>query len=105
MVDWHLYVVQTVESFLYAGISTDPQRRFEEHLAQGRKAAKYLIAHKPLRLAFSQAIGDRVLALKVEHHFKRLPREAKERILHSGELHFDGDSGKILFPGPGSIDS
>jgi putative endonuclease len=85
-VAWHLYVIRTVDQKLYAGVTTDVQRRFKEHLRQGHRAARYLRAHKPQRLVFSQEIGSRSLVLKVEHWFKRLPRQRKERIVRSGRL-------------------
>lgn len=72
---WHLYVIRTADRKLYAGVTTDVQRRFREHLSQGRKTARYLRAHKPKALVFSQVIGDRSSALRVEYWFKRLPRE------------------------------
>jgi putative endonuclease len=102
---WHLYIVRTVDQFLYAGISTDVQRRFKEHLAQGRKAAKYLLAHKPQKLAFSIAIGDRALAAKVEYYFKRLSKKEKEWIVGSQELVFDEESGRIRTPGKSFFES
>lgn len=95
MVRWYLYIVRTVDQLMYAGISTDVQRRFKEHIAQGRKTAKYLLAHKPQSLAFSHPVGDRALALKVEYHFKRLSKKEKERVVDSQQLVFDRDSGKI----------
>jgi putative endonuclease len=93
---WHLYIVRADDQSVYAGISTDVQRRFREHQAQGRKTAKYLLAHKPQRLVFSCLIGDRSLALKVEYHFKRLSKSEKERIVDAQQLVFDNESGSIL---------
>ena len=95
---WHLYIVRTDDQSMYAGISTDVQRRFKEHLDQGRKTAKYLLAHKPESLAFSFPVGDRSLALKVEYHFKRLSKQEKERVVDSQELVFDSASGRIIIP-------
>jgi putative endonuclease len=95
---WHLYVVRTSGGSLYAGIATDVQRRFREHLAQGSRTPGYLRAHKPRELAFSQAIGGRGLALKVEYRFKRLSKAAKENIIQSGRMAFDGESGRIAVP-------
>ncbi len=95
---WHLYVVRTVDRNLYAGVSTDVARRFAEHASQGRKAAKYLRAHRPARLVFSQAIGTRSLALKVEYRFKQLAKPQKERIVRAGRLYFDEVSGRIAVP-------
>ena len=103
MACWHLYIIRTVDHSIYAGISTDVRRRFKEHLAQGRKAAKYLLAHKPQSLAFSLAIGDRALALRVEHHFKQLSKKEKEWIVDSQQLIFAGDSGRIQSPEQDSL--
>lgn len=92
---WYLYVVCTVDGHLYAGVSTDVERRFAEHLRQGPKAARYLRAHRPAALVFSQAIGSRSLALKVEYRFKQLTRSQKESILRAGQLCFDEVSGRV----------
>lgn len=92
---WHLYILRTADDQLYAGISTNVERRFREHRAQSRKTARYLLAHKPESLALAQAVGDRSLALKVEHRFKRLPKHIKERIISAGEVRFDKRSGEI----------
>lgn len=93
---WHLYVIRTDDRSLYAGISTDVRRRFKEHVAQGRKTAKYLLAHRPEYLAFSHPVGNRSLALKVEHSFKRLSKKEKEEIVDSQKMIFDRESGMIL---------
>ena len=98
MACWYLYLVKTVDNSLYAGISTDVARRFREHCAQGRKTAKYLLAHKPLSLAFSQALGDRSLALKVEYQFKLLSKKDKDRIVDAQQLIFEPGSGRIEIP-------
>ena len=98
MACWYLYIVSTVDNSMYAGISTDVLRRFREHCAQGKKTAKYLLAHKPLCLIFSQAFGDRSLALKVEYHFKKLSKKDKDRIVEAQHLVFDQVSGRIRIP-------
>lgn len=86
---WHMYVIRTTDQKLYAGVTTDVERRFKEHLSQGSRTARYLRAHKPECLVFSQQIGNRSLALKVEYCFKRLPRQRKEGIVRAGQLSFD----------------
>ena len=83
---WHLYIIRTTDQKLYAGVTTDVERRFKEHLSQSCRTARYLRAHKPECLVFSQLIGDRSLALKVEYWFKRLPRKRKESIVQGGRL-------------------
>jgi putative endonuclease len=92
---WYLYVVRTVDGTLYAGISTDVRRRFGEHMAQGRLTARYLRSHKPRELVLYRKIGSQSLALKVEYHFKRLPKRRKEHVVRSGRLVFDADTGRM----------
>lgn len=93
---WHLYVIRTDNQSLYAGISIDVQRRFREHVAQGRKTAKYLLAHKPRCLVFLYPVGSRSLALKVERCFKKMPKIEKEKIVDSQELIFNQETGMIF---------
>ena len=92
---WHLYVIRTVTGALYAGITTNVARRYKEHVAGGRKAARFLRASPPRELAFKRRVGSRALALKVEYWFKQLPKKRKEAIVRTGQLRFDRVSGKI----------
>lgn len=92
---WHLYVVRTVKGSLYAGIATDVKRRYQEHVAGGLKAARFLRAQPPRELVFKRRIGSRSLALKVEYRFKQLPKRNKEAIVRAGRLRFDRESGEI----------
>jgi len=94
-VTWHLYVVRTVTGSLYAGITTNVGRRYQEHAAGGPKAARYLRANPPKDLAFKRRIGPRSLALKVEYRFKQLSKEDKETIIRAGRLRIDRKSGEI----------
>ncbi len=94
-VAWHLYVVRTVTGSLYAGITTDVRRRYQEHVSGGLKAARYLRANIPQDLAFKRRIGSRSLALKVEYRFKQLSKQNKEAIIRAGRLRIDRKSGEI----------
>jgi len=94
-VDWFLYVVRTVDDCLYAGITTDVERRYNEHVTLGRKAARYFRIHSPEALAFSVPVGARSLALKVEYRFKQLSKLRKEKIISEKRLIFDESTGEI----------
>jgi putative endonuclease len=72
---WHLYLIECTDGSLYAGITTDVERRFREHLSG--KAARYTRSHMPLRLLGSRSIGSRSQALKAEFALKRLPKGQK----------------------------
>ena len=81
---WHLYLLECVDGSLYAGIATDVERRFQEHLSG--KGARYTRSHPPLRLVESRAIGSRSEALRAELAIKRLPRARKLAALLSPDL-------------------
>jgi len=89
---WHLYVLRTKDGHLYTGITTDVERRLAEHGGEERKdgqgdkkprGAKALRGRGPLSLVYSASIGDKGLALRAEHHLKRLARAEKEDLLGS----------------------
>ena len=72
---WHLYLIECADGSLYAGISTDVARRYQQHCAG--KGAKYTRSRPPLRLLGSQPCGDRSAALKAEYAIRRLNRGQK----------------------------
>ena len=77
MTTWSVYLLRCADGSLYTGIATDVSRRLAEH-ADGEKGAKYLRGRGPLELVFHQEVGDRSLALRIEHRIKRLPKACKE---------------------------
>lgn len=80
MSEWYFYLIRTRYGALYAGITTDVCRRLTEH-ENSEKGAKYLRSKGPLRLAYQVKVGNRNLALKVEHCVKKLPKLKKEQII------------------------
>ncbi|MFM2481511.1 GIY-YIG nuclease family protein [Celerinatantimonas sp. YJH-8] len=78
---WSLYLIRTRSSQLYTGITTDVQRRFNEHQQGGRKAAKFLKGKTPLTLVYSCQIGSRSEALRWEYQVKQWPKSRKEALV------------------------
>lgn len=78
---WFLYLIRCRNGTLYAGISTDVERRFAEHQAGAPKGARYLRGKGPLELVFQAAVGDRSAATKLEVRVKGLPRSIKEDVI------------------------
>lgn len=76
---WYLYLVRCADGQLYTGISTDVQRRLQQHAND--RGARRLRGRAPLQLAYSQAIGDRSQALRMEHRVKRMRRDQKEALI------------------------
>lgn len=75
---WHLYLLECrngSDTSLYAGITTDLDRRYAEHTAG--TGARYTRAHPPIRLLASRVYPDRSSATKAEAALKKLPRQRK----------------------------
>ncbi|HGT8905200.1 TPA: DNA damage response exodeoxyribonuclease YhbQ, partial [Escherichia coli] len=51
MTPWFLYLIRTADNKLYTGITTDVERRYQQH--QSGKGAKALRGKGELTLAFS----------------------------------------------------
>ena len=73
-------MVRAVDGTLYTGVATDVDRRLGEH-ETGNRGARYLRGRGPLELAYRCRVGERGLALKVEHRLKGLTRTEKEELL------------------------
>lgn len=82
---WYLYLIETVLGHYYCGITTNVERRFQEHQGGGRLAARSLRGKGPLQLRFYAKAGDRRLALRLEYRVKRLARKDKQRLIR-GDL-------------------
>ncbi len=72
---WHLYLLRCRDGSLYAGIATDVERRFRQHVAG--KGAKYTRSHPPDCVLGSRAYPDRGSALRAEYALKRQPKARK----------------------------
>jgi putative endonuclease len=78
MNNWFLYLIRCRNGRLYTGITTDVERRVEEHEGGDKKGSKYLRGKAPLKLVMKKRVGNRSLALKIEAKVKRLPKTKKE---------------------------
>lgn len=76
---WFIYLIRSADNRLYTGITTDVARRVQQH--QKGTGAKALRGRGALSLAFSQEVGERSLALRIEYRIKQLTKRQKERLV------------------------
>jgi putative endonuclease len=81
MNNWFLYLIRCREGKLYTGITTDVERRFEEHKSGDKRGSKYLRGKAPLELVMKKRIGSRGMALKIEAKVKKLLKIQKEMLV------------------------
>jgi putative endonuclease len=75
--NWYVYVILTMKGKLYTGISTDPERRFYEHLFNPKKGAKFFRSDSPEKIVYCESFENMSLALKKEAEIKRWPASKK----------------------------
>ncbi len=80
MREWFIYLVRCGDGTLYTGITTDVQRRIEEHRRGGRRSARYVRSRTVSSLVFSRPVGDRSTAARAEYAVKALGRREKEAL-------------------------
>lgn len=78
---WFLYIILTKNDKLYTGITTDLERRFEEHKS-GVKGAKFTKANPPKKIVYTESFKNRSLASKQEWAIKKLSRKEKENLIN-----------------------
>ena len=79
--NWFLYVLQCSDGTLYTGVTTDIDRRLNEHNTSS-KGAKYTKIRRPVKLVYWIDFKARSTAQKAEYKFKQLTREQKEKIIN-----------------------
>jgi putative endonuclease len=78
--DWFVYILQCSDQTLYTGVTTDPERRVEEHNS-GIKGAKYTAARRPVKLVYCEKLDSRSSAQQREHTIKSLSRKQKIQLI------------------------
>lgn len=77
---WVLYILQCADSTLYTGITTDLDRRLNEHNSSPR-GARYTRGRRPVSVLASWDLPSRSAAAQAEARFKRLDRAHKLAVL------------------------
>jgi putative endonuclease len=81
---WTVYILRNERNMLYTGITTDIDRRVNDHKSKLSRGARFTRACKTLELVYHCDIGDHGPALKVEAKIKRLEKARKEMIVAAG---------------------
>ncbi len=79
---WNLYIIEASDASLYTGISTDVERRFEEHRS-GNKGARYFNGREPLEVVYIESGHNRSSASKREAEIKGMTRAQKKSLIAS----------------------
>jgi putative endonuclease len=77
---YYVYIVQCQDKTFYTGITTDIERRLEEHNSS-KLGAKYTTFRRPVNLVYAQKYKNRSTASKEEARIKKLSRSEKIKLI------------------------
>ena len=76
---WYLYVVRCRDNTLYAGVTTNPDRRLKEH-NESHRGAKYTKSRRPVNdMVLLGWFVNRSRAQKAEYKFKKLHENKRKK--------------------------
>lgn len=81
---WYTYIVKCSDNTLYTGVTTDLERRVNEH-NNSDKGAKYTKTRRPVKLVYNETHTDRSSSSKRESEIKKLSRIDKLKIINETE--------------------
>ena len=83
---YYVYMLRCEDNSLYTGITTNLERRMEEHFTKSDKCAKYTMRHSAKKLETAWQTENRVLASKLEYRIKELSKEEKEQLVKNNNM-------------------
>jgi putative endonuclease len=78
---WFVYVIRCADQSFYTGVTTDAERRIDEH--NDGSGARYTRARGPVELVYLERVKDRGSALRREHEIKRMTAAGKRAMVES----------------------
>lgn len=76
---WYVYLLRCSDDTLYCGITTDLERRTDEHNAG--EGARYTRSRRPVELVYFEEQPDRSAASSREYAIKQWRKKRKERLV------------------------
>lgn len=73
---YFVYILKCNDGTLYTGITTDLERRINEHNSS-KLGAKYTKVRRPVKLVYQKEFIDRSTAMVEEARIKKLSRDEK----------------------------
>jgi len=85
---WHVYIVECADGTYYTGITTDVERRLNEH-NYSFKSAKYTRSRRSVKLVYVETSENRSTASRRESQIKKLSRNKKTLLIEQANENRD----------------
>ena len=77
---WFVYILECKDKTLYTGITTNLEKRLEQHNSSP-DGAKYTRARRPVKMVYNESHINRSEATKREYEIKKLSRLDKLKLI------------------------
>jgi putative endonuclease len=77
---WFVYIIRASDNSLYTGITTDLERRLNQHQT-GKGGAKYFRGRQACELVYTESGHNRSTASIREAQIKKMTRQQKDLLL------------------------
>lgn len=90
---YYFYILRCADNSLYCGVTTNLEKRLQEHNLDNSKGAKYTRAKRPVILVYCEKYPDIKTAMKREAEVKKWTKAQKEMLvnLQDDKLNFIKD--------------
>ena len=78
---YYTYMIRCKDNSIYTGITTNLEKRMQEHFTKDEKCAKYTKKHTAMKLERAWKSENRVFASKLEYWIKHLSKLQKENLI------------------------
>lgn len=83
---YYIYMLRCLDNSIYTGMTTDLERRLQEHREGGKSGAKYTAVHGVKDFECAWQCADRANACKLEYWIKTLSKKEKEALIRHQRL-------------------
>lgn len=83
---YYIYMLRCENDSIYTGITTNLERRMEEHFGKTAKCAKYTMRHTAKKLEAAWETQNRIFASKLEYAIKTLKKAEKEELIKTDKI-------------------
>lgn len=79
-------MIRCEDKSLYTGMTSDLEKRINEHISKGKNGAKYTKSHNAVKLEIAWKSKEKSLACKLEYQIKTLNKKQKESLIKGEKL-------------------
>ncbi len=83
---YYTYMVRCSDNSIYTGMTSNLEKRIDEHINKRKAGAKYTKSHDVVGLESAWRCKEKSLACKLEYHIKTLTKAQKENLIKGEKL-------------------